>query len=57
MQKTLRIALAALALATIAVACTPAGSSSLVPAPHYMTPMDGGGGFPPSPSPNVLSTP
>lgn len=55
MHTYLRIALAALALATVAAACTPSGSSSLVPAAHYMKPMDGGGGLPPSP--NVQSTP
>lgn len=55
MQRILGIALAVLAVATAAVACTPAGAPGLVPAVHYRTPMDGGGGLPPSP--NVLSTP
>ena len=57
MAKLLRIALAALALATIAAACTPAGSPGLVPSAHLITPMDGGGGLPPPPTPLVLSTP
>ena len=57
MQKIVRIALAALALATVVAACTPSGSTGLVPAMHYRTPMDGGGGFPPQPTPLAPATP
>lgn len=50
MARFLRVALAALALATIAAACTPSGSAGFVPAAH-LKPMDGGGGLPPPPTP------
>ncbi|HEY9181323.1 MAG TPA: hypothetical protein VIO32_11440 [Candidatus Baltobacteraceae bacterium] len=57
MTTIVRIALAALALATVVAACTPSGSTGLVPATHYRTPMDGGGGFPPQPTPLAPATP
>lgn len=57
MTRILRIALVALALATAAAACTPSGSTGLVPQARLITPMDGGGGLPPAPTPLALSTP
>lgn len=49
MEKNIRLAFAALVLCAAITACTPSGSGGLLPATHQNSPLDTGGGVPPSP--------